>query len=209
MRKLARMLRLENISKRYGDDSVFSGLNHTFQPGCYALCEEERSGKSTLLGLIAGAIPLDGGDIVIRGVSLRQHASLARALTAYVPENGLQTPSQTGREYLEQEARLKGDTLDAELLDLADALGLEPHLDKRFDQMSTGTRRKVHLVAAALGDPAVIVADGPTDGLDAGSRALVAELFQEWARTKVVLFASHDAQLVDACEAHLVKLELR
>src|SRR3546814_3559867 len=51
-------------------------------------------------------------------------------------------------------------------------------LDKRFEQMSRGTRTKVFLTAAALGDPAVIVADGPSDGLDAPACAVLAEQFK-------------------------------
>ncbi len=70
--------------------------------------------------------------------------------------------------------------------------------------MSTGTRRKVFLTAAALGDPAVIVADGPSNGLDAQARAALAEQFRTWSRDRVVLFASHDAELVRACGAKVV-----
>jgi len=50
------MLRLDNLSKRYGDYLVFQGLTHRFTPGCVALCEEDSTGKSTLLNLIAGAV---------------------------------------------------------------------------------------------------------------------------------------------------------
>ncbi|MCG2596604.1 MAG: hypothetical protein KBO59_03625 [Achromobacter sp.] len=80
----------------------------------------------------------------------------------------------------------------------------KPHLDKRFEQMSTGTRRKVYLTAAALGDPAVVIADGPSNGLDTPARRALAELFKAWGRDRVVLFASHDPELVQACGAAVV-----
>ncbi|MGA0585273.1 MAG: ABC transporter ATP-binding protein, partial [Castellaniella sp.] len=112
----------------------------------------------------------------------------------------------TGRELLEQVATEKRTSLDDDVLDLARRLGLEPHLDKRFEQMSTGTRRKVFLTAAALGDPAVVVADGPGNGLDAQARAVLAEQFRIWARDRVVLFASHDAELVRACGARVTRV---
>ncbi|AHV94208.1 ABC transporter ATP-binding protein [Bordetella holmesii] len=63
-------------------------------------------------------------------------------------------------------------------MDLAMRLGLEPHLEKRFEQMSTGTRRKVFVAAAAIGNPAVVVADGPSQGLDAQARDVLAETFR-------------------------------
>ncbi len=195
------MLRIDNLSKRYGDHIVFEGLTHAFAPGCVALCEEDSTGKSSLLGIIAGAIAPDGGDVLIGSHSLRDAPQLARARLAYVPDNCMQFPEQTGRGLLEQAALAKNAPLDDAILDLARRLGLEPHLDKRFEQMSTGTRRKVYLTAAALGDPAVVVADGPSNGLDAQARGVLADVFKTWARDRVVLFASHDPELVQACGA--------
>src|SRR3546814_11983190 len=72
--------------------------------------------------------------------------------------------------------------------------------------MSTVARRRVFLTAAALGDPAVVVADGPSNGLDAQARAVLAEQFAIWSRDRVVLFASHDAELVKACGERAIKL---
>lgn len=201
MSELSGLLRFENLSKRYGDHLVFQGLAHTFHPGCVALCEERSTGKSSLLGMIAGVLAPDSGDIWIDGHSLRQAPRQAKARLAYVPDNCLAFPMQTGRGLLEQAASEKNVVLDDAILELAYKLGLEPHLDKRFEQMSTGTRRKVFLTAAALGDPAVVVADGPSNGLDTPACAVLAELFKSWSQDRVVLFASHDPELVQACAA--------
>lgn len=195
------MLRLDNLSKRYGDYLVFQGLTHRFTSGCVALCEEDSTGKSTLLNLIAGAIAPDSGDVWIDGHSLTHAPQQAKARLAYVPDNCLAFPTQTGRGLLEQVAAEKNVALDEATLELAYDLGLEPHLDKRFEQMSTGTRRKVFVTAAALGDPAVVIADGPSNGFDARGRAVLAELFKAWGKDRVVLFASHDGELVEGCGA--------
>jgi len=206
MRTLSGMLRIDNLSKRYNDYLVFQGLTHAFEPGCVALCEEESTGKSTLLGIIAGAVAPDEGEVWIDGLSLSQIPQQAKARLAYVPDDCLAFPEQTGRGLLEQVAAEKNTRLDDDVFDLAYELGLEPHLDKRFEQMSTGTRRKVFLTAAALGKPAVIIADGPSNGLDAQARAVLAEQFKTWSRDRVVLFASHDAELVQACGASMVNV---
>ena len=201
------MLRIDNLSKRFGEDHlVFEGLTQRFQPGCYALCEEDNTGKSTLLNIIAGLLPPDTGDIWIDGHSLRQTPQQAKARLAYVPDNCLSAPAQTGRQLLHQTAAEKKTIVDATTLDLANRLGLEAHLDKQFEQMSTGTRRKVFLSAAALGNPAVIIADGPSNGLDAPARAVLAEQFRAWGKDKVVLFASHDVELIRACEAKSLEI---
>ena len=206
MRTLHSMLRIDNLSKRYGDHRIFQGLTHTFPPGCVALCEEDSTGKSSLLGIIAGVIAPDAGDVWIDGHSLIQTPLQAKARMAYVPDNCLAFPMHTGRGLLEQVAVEKNTTLDDAVFDLAYSLGLEPHLDKRFEQMSTGTRRKVFLTAAAVGEPAVVIADGPSGGLDAQARAVLAERFKIWSRDRVVLFASHDPELVQACGATAINV---
>ncbi|RYH27800.1 MAG: ATP-binding cassette domain-containing protein, partial [Alcaligenaceae bacterium] len=147
---------------------------------------------------------------------MSQASQHARARLAFVPANVLSDPTQTGRGLLHAIAAEKrtlredrvseGLALDEAVLDLADRLGLTPHLDKRFEQMSTGTRRKVYLVAAGLGTPSVLIADGPTDGLDAQARRVVADLFLDWGRDRVVLFASHDEALVRACAARPITI---
>lgn len=200
------MLRIDNLSKRYGDYIVFQGLTHTFAPGCVALCEEDSTGKSSLLNIIAGALAPDGGDVHIDGHSLRDAPQAAQSRLAWVPDNCMAFPEQTGRGLLEQAAQAKNVTLDDPIWELARRLGLEPHLDKRFEQMSTGTRRKVYLTAAALGNPAVVVADGPSNGLDAQARGVLADVFKRWAQDRVVLFASHDPELVQACGAATVNV---
>jgi len=200
------MLRIDNLGKRYGDHLVFQGLTHGFQPGCVALCEEDSTGKSSLLGVIAGVITPDAGEVWIDGYAMSQMPGQAKARLAYVPDDCSGLLTQTGLGLLEQLAAEKNVVLDDEVFGLAGRLGLEPHLGKRFEQMSTGTRRKVFLAAAALGRPAVVVADGPGNGLDAGARAALAEQFKRWAQDRVVLFASHDHELVQACGARVLKI---
>lgn len=200
------MLRIDHVSKRFGDQRVFDGLTLSFAPGCFALCEEENTGKSTLLNIAAGVLAPDEGEVWIDGYAMSQASQHARSRLTFVPANVLSDPTQTGRGLLEAIAaqRLGSALLDEAVLDLADRLGLTPHLDKRFEQMSTGTRRKVYLTATAVGTPLVLIADGPTDGLDAQARRVVADLFLGWGRDRVVLFASHDVELVRACAAHPV-----
>lgn len=200
------MLRLTNLSKRYGDRLLFQNLNHTFTPGAVALCEEESTGKSTLLGVIAGVIEPDEGDIWVEGHSLARSKRKAQNRLAYVPANCMTIPELSGRGLLEMVANQKKAALSAEVFDLSESLGLEPHLDKPFEQMSTGTRRKVFLAAAAIGKPAVVLADGPTDGLDARARTALVDWFKLWTRDRVVLFASHDAEFVQACGARALQV---
>ena len=198
------MLRFENLAKRYDGRVIFEGLQHVSGPGCVALCDENGSGKSTLLGVLAGAIDADEGEVWLGGHSLRRAPLEAKSALAYVPDDCMAYPFMTGRAFLELVASTKKTEVSASTLDLAERFGLAPHLDKCFEQMSLGTRKKIFLTATTLGDPAVVIADEPGNGLDAAGRAVLIDLFKTLAKDRVVFFSSHDPGIVRACEASVV-----
>ncbi|NML30315.1 ABC transporter ATP-binding protein [Paraburkholderia antibiotica] len=195
------MLRFDNLSKRFGERVLFEGLHFDAAAGCIALNDESGSGKSTLLGILAGAIDADSGEVRLGGHSLRNAPHAAQAILTYVPEDSMSWPDQTGHAYLQQIAAARHTTLDDHVLALAERFGLAPHLDKRFEQMSYGSRKKVFLTAAALGDTRVLIADEPAGGLDASARAVLAELFRTLGTTRTVFFTSYDDAFTQACAA--------
>lgn len=200
------MLRIENLQKSYGNHPVFQGLSLELGPGCYALCDEENTGKSTLLNIIAGNLPPDGGDVFINGHAISGPAKPAKTMVAWVPDDCLQEPTLIGWQLLQRTAAEKGVEIGPDVLEWVHALELEPHLEKQFEQMSTGMRRKVYLAAAAIGSPAVMVADGPSNGLDANACRALAAQFTAWGQDRVVLFATFDPELVQACDAKVLAL---
>ncbi|WP_027819658.1 ATP-binding cassette domain-containing protein [Paraburkholderia bannensis] len=198
------MLRFENLGKRYGKHVLFHGLNYTAGNGCVALCDENGSGKSTLLAILAAALDADEGEVWLAGHSLRTDPLKAKAALAYVPEDCMDYPQETGRAFLELVASARNTTVDSRALDLANRFGLAPHLDKRFEQMSLGTRKKLFLTATLIGAPAVVIADEPGNGLDAPARAVLVDLFKTLAADRTVFFSSHDLALARACEAKMI-----
>ncbi|CAD6531147.1 ABC transporter ATP-binding protein [Paraburkholderia metrosideri] len=195
------MLRFDNLSKQYNDRVIFQGLHYDTASGCVALNDESGSGKSTLLGILAGTIEANSGDVWLGGHSLRSAPLPAKSSLTYVPEDCMPYSAQTGREYLNQVALERKVTLTADALELADRFGLTPHLDKRFEQMSFGTRKKIFFTASVLGETRVLIADEPAGGLDASARAVLADLFRTLAHTRTVFFSSYDTAFTEACEA--------
>ncbi|AJE98319.1 ABC transporter ATP-binding protein [Pandoraea apista] len=198
------MLRFENLTKRFGTRTLFENLHFDAQAGCVALSDENGSGKSTLLGMLAGTLEADDGDIWLDGHSLRDAPLAAKAALAYVPDDCLAYPFQTGRALLDLVASAKKTRVDASVLDLAHRFGLAPHMEKRFEQMSLGTRRKFFLSATLIGAPRVIIADEPGNGLDAAARAVLIDLFTTLGKDRCVFFSSHDPELTRACHATTV-----
>ncbi|WP_144148367.1 ATP-binding cassette domain-containing protein [Paraburkholderia sp. BCC1884] len=195
------MLRFEKLSKRYDERIVFQGLHYDTVAGCVALNDESGSGKSTLLGILAGTIEADTGDVWLGGQSLRSAPLAAQALLTYMPEDCMTYPDQTGRAYLHDVASARKASVGHETMELVERFGLTPHLDKRFEQMSFGTRKKFFLTSAGLGDTRVLIADEPVGGLDAPARAVLVDLFRTLAQTRTVFFCSYDAAFNDACGA--------
>jgi heme-transporting ATPase len=195
------MLRFENISKRFGTNVVLQHLRGRFGPGCVALCEENGGGKSTLLSILAGTVDADSGEVWIGDHSLRADPVKAKRALFYVPDDCLASPLQTGSALLALVADQEKTTIGDETWALAERFGLAPHLEKRFEQMSLGTRKKLFLTAATIGDPLVIIADEPSAGLDGASRKVLIELFTALSKARLVFFSSHDADLVERCAA--------
>ncbi len=199
------MLRFENLCKRYDERILFQGLHFSTGSGCVALDGESGSGKSTLLGILAGTIEADRGEVWIGGHSLRDSPVEARSAVAYIPEDCMTYPDQTGRGWLEGIASTRKTALTlVHALELADRFGLTTHLDKRFEQMSFGTRKKMFLTAAALSDVSVVVADEPVGGLDAAARAVLIDLFKTLSKSRTVFFSSYDVDFSRACEARTI-----
>jgi heme-transporting ATPase len=198
------MLRFENVTKRYDDTVVFTGLSQRFDAGCFALHGDHGEGKSTLITILAGVLSADTGDVWIKGHSLRHSPDNGKAALAYVPDDSLLYPDMTGRELLERAASERQTAIHQETFDLAERFGLTSRLDMRFDQMSTGTRKKFFLTAISVGAPAVVLADEPTIGLDRPSWHLLVQFFKTLSKDRVVLFATHDPDFVSACEARII-----
>ncbi|WP_342791165.1 ABC transporter ATP-binding protein [Pigmentiphaga aceris] len=201
----AHLLKFDNLSKRYEDRVLFQGLAYESGIGCIALEDDTGSGKSTLLRILAGEADADEGEIWLGGHSLAQVADEAKAVLAYVPEDYAEYPIETGRAFLEKVAASQRVSLSADTLALADAFGLTPHLDKRFEQMSFGTRKKFFFTATAIGKFSVVLADEPTSGLDGPSRKVLSELFKTLAKDRLVFFTSYDENLVRASEAKMIR----
>ncbi|WP_429301790.1 ATP-binding cassette domain-containing protein [Paraburkholderia sp. GAS199] len=195
------MLRFENLSKRYSERVLFQNLHFDCTTGCVALDDESGSGKSTLLAILSGTLEPDSGEVWIGGHSLSRAPRESQAGLMFVPEDCMIHPDQSGREFLARVAAERNVSVDERTDELAGRFGLDPHLDKRFEQMSFGTRKKFFLTAAALGEIDVLIADEPVGGLDASARAVLVDLFITLGKTRTVFFSSYDAAFTEACGA--------
>jgi sodium transport system ATP-binding protein len=170
------------------------------------------AGKTTTLRMLAGLIPADAGRMQVDDidVSARPRAALAR-MGVLSDARGLY-PRLTARENIAYYGRLQGmpaDAADARAESLASMFDMRALLDRRTDGFSQGERMKTALARALVHDPANIILDEPTNGLDVlATRALRESL--RWLRTpaggaKCIVFSTHIMQEVERlCDSVVV-----
>jgi ABC-2 type transport system ATP-binding protein len=201
------MLRFEGLCKSFGARRVFTDLGREFTPGAYALRGPNGVGKSTLLRVLAGVVEADGGRVWIDGLDLQTAPVAAKARLAYAPDECPVYPFMTGRELLDFVAYAKQRALSPAVMDLVERFGLERHLGTRCGDMSLGTQKKLLLAAAWIGEPALLLLDEPSNGLDANARTLLIEMLAAKSATAVVLVSTHDQDFADALGATTIAFD--
>jgi ABC-2 type transport system ATP-binding protein len=191
-------LEVENVYARYGDHEVLRGVNLQVARGqWFCLLGPNGVGKSTLLHCIAGRLDTASGEVRISG-----HASSAAAKRrlgyACAPE---QLPGLlTGRQCLEVYAIAKElESIDDDVLAVADDLRFTPFMDGFVDTYSLGTRQKLCVLLALLGEPDLIVLDEAFNGLDPRSALTLKRHLRERlsAGRCGVLLATHSLDIVE------------
>ncbi len=201
------MLRFEGLCKTYGQRAIFHNARLSLNSGVYALQGPNGIGKSTLLGLLANALPADEGEVWIDEISMTRAPIAARQQLSYVPDECPAYPFMTGRELLEFVATAKKTLLGSDVLAVVHGFGLYVHLNTRFKAMSLGTQKKFMLSAAWIGDPRVLLLDEPSNGLDMGARRYLADLIRYKGQRDCVVFTTHDMDFVSASAASVLHME--
>ena len=161
--------------------------------------------------MLAGLIAADAGSLSVDGIDVSRQPRLALSRMGVLSDARGLYPRLSARENIVYYGRLHGMTreaAEARATTLAQLLDLRPLLDRRTEGFSQGERMKVALARALVHDPANIVLDEPTNGLDVlATRALRESL--RWLRTpeggaKCILFSTHIMQEVERLCDHVV-----
>jgi ABC-2 type transport system ATP-binding protein len=194
-------LEIRDVHARYGKLEVLRGVSLQLRTGqWFCLLGPNGVGKSTLLHCVAGRIVPSAGDILVCGHSVHMQPVDAKRKLGFgcAPE---QLPALlTGRQCLEVYANAKGlERIDPEVVELGEALKFSGYLDRFVDTYSLGTRQKLCVLLALLGEPALIVLDEAFNGLDPGSALIVKRHLQQRlaANRCGVLLATHSLDIVE------------
>ncbi|MDB5045098.1 MAG: transporter ATP-binding protein [Deinococcus sp.] len=168
------MLDIQNLTKIYGKHTALAGVTLSAHEGeVFGLLGPNGAGKTTLLRLLATLLTPTSGTASVAGHDVQRDPEAVRRVIGVV-NGGMGLPARlTGREVLRSFAGLYGMTraqTDTRIAELDERLELGRTLDVRAGEYSTGMRQKVVIARAVIHDPAVLILDEASSGLDIFAR---------------------------------------
>jgi ABC-2 type transport system ATP-binding protein len=196
-------IQTHGLTKRYGDVAALTDLDLTVPSGMiYGFLGPNGAGKTTTIRILLGFVRASAGQARLQGHDVWSDGVAARRDLGYLVAPDALYPDMTGRAQLDYAAGLsqRPPVLRDRFLD-----GLELSrtvLGQRLGTYSKGMRQKLALVAACQHDPALLILDEPTDGLDPLVQRAFQGLLQELRdRGRTVFMSSHDlAEVERTCE---------
>jgi len=182
---------VRGLTKRFGDIHAVEGLTFDVSAGqVTGFLGPNGAGKTTTFRMILGLIRPTAGEALIDGRPYRELTRPRRAVGAILEATGFH-PDRSGRDHLRMLARLIG-VHNARVEDVLDQMSLGADAGRRVSGYSLGMRQRLGLAAAILGDPAILMLDEPTNGLDPSGIAWLRALLRQLASEgRAVLVSSH------------------
>lgn len=189
------MIRVENVVRRYGALTAVDGVSFAVEPGeIVGFLGPNGAGKSTCLRMLATSLLPTSGSISIAGIDVVADPLGARQRIGYLPEHNALFESMRVAQFFAFLAEVRGLGRDAarERTEwVVDRCALQTVLSKRIRECSKGFRQRIGLAGALLHDPAVLLLDEPTHGLDPLQVIAFRDFLHEIRKGRSILFSSH------------------
>ncbi len=189
-------LQISNLSKTYPNGvKALDDVSLTIQPGMYGLLGPNGAGKSTLMRTIATLQEPDSGSITLGAIDVLRDKQSLRERLGYLPQDFGVYPRISVRDMLDHLAVLKGFVNSRERREMVDALLNRVNLyslrKKALASFSGGMRQRFGIAQALIGNPALLIVDEPTAGLDPGERNRFYNLLAEIGENVIVILSTH------------------
>ena len=196
------MLRIEHLTKTFGDKKDVDDLTLHIQPGeIYGFIGHNGAGKTTTIKACCGIQRQDSGEIFIDGVSMRLDPIACKAKLAYIPDNPDLYEFMTGTQYLSFIADVFGVSAadrKARISRYADAFELTDDLPQSIAGYSHGMKQKLAVIAALLHNPRLIIMDEPFVGLDPKASHLLKQLMRQFCdEGGAIFFSTHVLEVAE------------
>lgn len=192
---------VKDLVKTYGSQRAVDNVTFEAESGEIAgFIGPNGAGKSTVMKIICGYISATSGTVTVNGFDVRRQSKDVRRSIGYLPEHNPLYPDMYVKEYLLFVAGLYrlGSRARKRVSDMVEATGLGREQHKKIGVLSKGYRQRVGLAQALIHDPAVLILDEPTTGLDPNQIIEIRNLISETGKSKTVLLSTHIMQEVEA-----------
>ena len=200
-------IKVDHVVKLYGTQTAVNKISFEVKSGeIVGFLGPNGAGKSTTMKMITGYIAPDAGQIQVCGILVEGEAIATKQKIGYLPESNPLYLEMYVREYLDLMAGLHQIKNRQERIEEVIKLtGLSAEAHKEIGQLSKGYKQRVGLAAALIHDPAVLILDEPTTGLDPNQIIEIREVIRNLGKYKTILFSTHILQEVEAlCDRVIV-----
>ena len=195
-------VRLTALHKSFGDVTAVDGIDLTIRPGeVVALLGPNGAGKTTTIDMILGLSGPTGGEVSTFGMSPRQ--AVDRGLVAAVMQTAGLLPDITVRETVQLTASLFSHRIDAE--EAMRRAGVTDFASRIVKKCSGGQQQRLRFAMALVSDPALLILDEPTTGMDVeGRRSFWEAIHADAEHGRTIVFATHYLEEADAFADRIV-----
>ena len=193
-------IKIEQVSKLYGSQKALDRVSFEIGTGeLVGFLGPNGAGKSTLMKIITGYLSSDGGTVTINGEIVETKNVTIRSQIGYLPENNPLYTDLYVKEYLEMVAGFyQLQNKKEQVAKMVELTGLKTEQHKKIGALSKGYRQRVGLAQALIHDPAVLILDEPTTGLDPNQLEEIRQLIRTISTNKTVMLSTHIMQEVEA-----------
>jgi ABC-2 type transport system ATP-binding protein len=196
------MLKIENLTKSYGDKKAVDSVSLHLQPGeIFGFIGHNGAGKTTTLKAVCGILRFDEGEIFIDGISVKKQPTECKKKLAYIPDNPDLYAFMKGIEYLDFVADIYGidaKTRKERVRALATAFELFDDLGQPISAYSHGMKQKLALISALLHAPKLMIMDEPFVGLDPKAAHTVKGIMRELCdKGSAIFFSTHVLEVAE------------
>ena len=195
------MIKVENLTKRYGSHNAVKGISFQVEEGeILGFLGPNGAGKSTTMNILTGYLSPTSGTVRINGHDILEEPNEAKRNIGYLPEHPPLYLDMTVREYLDFVYDLKKCTINRKkhIAEICRLMHIEDVYGRLIKNLSKGYRQRVGFAQALIGNPPVLILDEPTVGLDPNQIIEIRTLIKNLGKHHTVILSSHILSEIEA-----------
>ncbi|MEE9161866.1 MAG: ATP-binding cassette domain-containing protein [Candidatus Neomarinimicrobiota bacterium] len=204
------MIRVENLTKFYGETRAIEDVSFSVRDGeILGFLGPNGAGKTTTLRIITTYLTPTAGDVTVDEMNIAEQSREIRRRIGYLPELNplyLEMPAYDHLRFAASARDIAGRDFKAALGRVMEVCGIREVLHRPVAELSKGYRQRVGLAMAMIHDPAILILDEPSAGLDPNQIAEIRGLIKSLGKEKTVIISSHILQEVQAVADRMVIL---